>query len=544
MRLVTIAAISLLLATDAGAQQLDNNERLAVDALVDAVDTQNGPGFAVGVVRGGEIVLEEYRGLADLSHNVAIGPRTRFNIASNAKQFTALMALDLAHAGRLDLESDFRIYLPDALPLITDTITVRHLIEHRSGIRDVYDLWGLSGIDWYERALTNQDAVSMLSRQEELNFTPGIQHLYSNSNYIFLADLVAAVEGRPFVAHSSQFFERYRMTSTGWRDKYGTVVPQKARAYYRFDDWFENPDIAAMQGDGFLWTNLGDLLLFEASVQDKEDALLQAAQARPAKGAYGFGLEHDEDRGLERISHVGSTGAYNAVMLRYPGEALSVVVVGNNATLGVVPLGYRIAEALLADDYGPRPTYPARPERTGPRPANADVVGRYEQVGGSIITIAERGGRLYRELPGRDPVELVHEEGDLFTYASNRELKIHLEGNRFRLFLPSQPVAVFERLAPLASGEAWLESVAGAYFNSETGAILRIERISGTDFRVTDMRGVGNAQMVADDDMFWNGTRLRFARNEAGVVTGLRYSSGRTTNVLFVPMGEARHEAR
>lgn len=539
MRWTTLATIALLAAKGADAQPLSEEERVAVSALVNGVDTQGGPGFAVGVVRGGVIVFEEYRGLADLSHRAAIGPNTRFNIASNAKQYTALLVLDLARAGRIDLDADFRTYLPDALPLVQSPITVRHLIEHRSGIRDIYDLWSLSGFDWYERALTNKDALSILARQEGLNFAPGTEHRYSNSNYVLLAELVAAVEGTPFVDRADSFFQHYGMKATGWRASYGAVIPQKARAYYRFEDWFESPDLANLLGDGFLWTTLRDQMTFEAMVQDGGDKLLAAAQERPVAWAYGFGLEHDEDRGLARISHVGSTGAYNAVMLRYPGEKLSVVVIGNNATLGIVPLGFRVAEELLADKYAPPVKYAARPAQIGRRPTNADVVGRYEQEGGSIITIAERGERLYRELPGREPVELLHEEGDLFFYASNRDLKIQLEGNRFRLFSPSQPVATFIRLAPVPSEEMRLESATGMYINTETDAVLRIERLGGTNYRVTDMRGVGNAHMVADDDLYWNGTRLRFQRNRDGVVERLFYTSGRTANVLFVPIARA-----
>ena len=533
-----MVAAACLAATGAQAQDLSSKERAAIGILVDEIDTEGAPGFAIGIVRGGEIVLEEYRGLADISHSTPIGQGTRFNIASNAKQYTALMALSLAQAGQIDLDSDFRNYLPGALPLVDTPITVRQLIEHRSGIRDVYDLWSLSGIEWYERALTNEDALTLLARQEELNFAPGSRHLYSNSNYILLAELVAAVTDEQFADHAKRFFARYDMTSTGWRKDYGRVVPQKARAYYRFDDWFENPDLANLTGDGFLWTTLRDQMAFEAMVQRGGDRLLQAAQARPATGSYGFGLEHDTDRGVQRVSHLGSTGAYNAVMLRYPNKDLSILVMGNNATIGVVPLGYRVAEMLLGGDFGSRPDYPARPDSIAPRPANRDVVGRYEQEGGSIITIAERGGRLYRDLAGRDPVELVHEEGALFAYSSNPDLKIHLEGKRFQVFLPSQPVATFERLAPVPLDEAWLQSVEGAYINGETGAILRIERIGGTDYRVTDMRGVGEAQMVAEDDLFWNGTRLRFERNADGKVTKLHYASGRTARISFSPMIE------
>ncbi|APE28924.1 Serine-type D-Ala-D-Ala carboxypeptidase [Aurantiacibacter gangjinensis] len=523
----------------AHAQPLSEAEAIAIAAVVDEAETQNAPGIAVGIVRGGDVVFEQYRGLADLSHNVAIGPETRFNLASLAKQFTAAMVLDLSQAGLIDLDADIRTYLPDVLPEIDQPITVRHLIEHRSGLRDVYDLWSLSGFNWYERALTNEDAIRLLAQQRDLNFAPGSAHLYSNSNYIVLAELVAAIAQEPFADHAASFFDRYGMSATRWRPSYGTVVPHQAEAYYRFDDWFRSPDLANLHGDGFLWTTLADQLQYEALVQDGSGTLLMAAQARPDVGDYGYGLEHDVHGDVPRISHVGSTGAYNAVVIRYPEQAVSVVVMGNNATLGVVPMAYRIADLLVAEDVGRAPAYPSGPESIGPRLANGDVVGRYEQEGGSIIAITERDGRLFRELAGRDPVELLHEDGNLFAYASNTDLKIQLEGERFRIFLPSKPVATFVRLAPVPDDDARLASIEGAYANDETGAVLRIERTSGTDYRVTDMRGVGDAQMIADDDIFWNGTRLRFQRDDDGEVTRLLYTSGRLANVEFLRITDA-----
>ena len=88
---------------ESSARDLSVSERARVDAVLDGLVEEGDPGFAIGVVREGEIVLEHYEGLADLSFEVEIGQATRFNIASNAKQFVGVMALSLAEQGQIDL---------------------------------------------------------------------------------------------------------------------------------------------------------------------------------------------------------------------------------------------------------------------------------------------------------------------------------------------------------------------------------------------------------------------------------------------------------
>ncbi|MCJ8190692.1 serine hydrolase domain-containing protein [Sphingomicrobium aestuariivivum] len=538
MRIVAVSLMLAGVASPATAQPLTGGERTAIEELLEALETDGAPGVAVGIVRGGERVFEDYRGLADLSAGTAIGPETRFNIASNAKQYVALMVLGLAAEGRVGLDADFRTYLPSALPEVGETITVRQLLHHRSGVRDVYDLWALTGVTWYERALDNDDAMALLKRQRGLNFAPGSEHGYSNSNCVLLAELVAAVTGVPFESHAASVFEGLGMDETGWRARYGDVVVDGARAYNKWDGWLENPSIANLMGDGFLYSTLDDQLAYEARVQGGEDALVAAAQAPGPDGGYGYGLEHDAWRGLERAWHVGSTGGFNAYGLRYPEEALSVVVLGNNAQIGVVALGNAIAEALIGAREEAAPTYAAGPGEVLARPANAAVVGAYEQEGGSIIAIVERDGALYRELEGREPVELRHEAGNVFAYATLADLKIAFEGERFRLFLPSQPVATFDRLAPVPTDAATLESIEGRYVNGETDTEIVIEHAGGAAYRMVKNGRTRDAVMVAKDDLRWAGYRLRFERGADGAVERLLVDNGRNRGVKFEPAAQ------
>jgi CubicO group peptidase (beta-lactamase class C family) len=355
MRFIMLAAALALapgpaMAQDKPVRSLEDIMDARLARLVDGVE----PGVALGIVQGGEVLYAGQAGYANLEHEIPIGPETRFNIASNAKQYTALMALVLAQEGRLDLDADFRAYLPEAMPGIEEAISVRLLITHTSGIRDIYDLWGMSGTTWYLERLRSSDALALLDRQTGLNFAPGSRRSYSNSNYVLLASVIAEITGQDFHEYAAGFFNDRDMPSTSVRRRHGVIIPDLARAYGNWSGWLEDPALANLNGDGFLFTTLADQLRWEAQIQGETPTLpadLMEASQQPLPGAatqtYGYGLEFGTFGGFGTIYHVGSTGGYNAYLLRIPELDLAIVVMGNSTQIGVVGLGNEAARLLI-----------------------------------------------------------------------------------------------------------------------------------------------------------------------------------------------------
>ncbi|MEL6143405.1 MAG: serine hydrolase domain-containing protein, partial [Bacteroidota bacterium] len=104
-------------------QTISTEQQTRLDSLVQMDVRLGSPGVAVGIVHNGKIIYENYAGLADLETEVLIDGSTRFNIASNAKQFTAICVLQLAEQGLLSLSDDIRKYLPELYPDVRDPIT-------------------------------------------------------------------------------------------------------------------------------------------------------------------------------------------------------------------------------------------------------------------------------------------------------------------------------------------------------------------------------------------------------------------------------------
>src|SRR5687767_492962 len=186
MPFLSLAAIVLTLASSQTPAPPPTPYPAKIDALFAAYDRTTSPGCAVAVYQGDGIAYRKAYGMANLDHDIPLTPSTVFHVASVSKQFTGTAILLLAQDGKLSLDDDIRKHVPE-LPDFGKTITIRHLIHHTSGIRDQWSLLGLAGWRYSRDQITDDDVISLLTRQKDLNFAPGERHLYNNSGYTLLA---------------------------------------------------------------------------------------------------------------------------------------------------------------------------------------------------------------------------------------------------------------------------------------------------------------------------------------------------------------------
>jgi CubicO group peptidase (beta-lactamase class C family) len=111
----------------------------AVDEVFADLTKPGSPGCALGVYRDGAIIYAKGYGLANLEENVPITPASVFDIGSTSKQFTAASILLLEKQGKLSVNDDVRNYIPE-LPDYGQKITILHLLNHTSGLRDYLTL--------------------------------------------------------------------------------------------------------------------------------------------------------------------------------------------------------------------------------------------------------------------------------------------------------------------------------------------------------------------------------------------------------------------
>jgi CubicO group peptidase (beta-lactamase class C family) len=191
------------------------------------------PGCAAAVSLNGDVVFEKAFGLADLEHNVPNTPQTIFESGSVAKQFTAAALVLLQQDGKLSIDDPVRKYIPE-LPDYGAPLTIRHLLNHTSGLRDWGSVMGLTGAGRGDRVITQDLAFDVITHQRALDFTPGSEYSYSNSGYNLAAIIVERVSKQKFPAFvEERLFKPLGMKNSSWRDDYQRIVPGRAQAYAR-----------------------------------------------------------------------------------------------------------------------------------------------------------------------------------------------------------------------------------------------------------------------------------------------------------------------
>ena len=201
-----------------------------VDQLFAAYDTPKTPGCVLGVIRDGQFLYKRAYGAANLELDVPLTTRSVFVMGSISKQFTAASVVLAAEQGYLSLDDDVRKYIPE-LPVYGQTITLRQMLHHTSGLRDLENLFDFSGRNQQD-IHPLAELIDLITRQKELNFHSGEEYLYSNTNYVLLAEVVHRATGKPLSRFAEEnIFKPLGMKQTRFYDDHSIVVPGRVAAY-------------------------------------------------------------------------------------------------------------------------------------------------------------------------------------------------------------------------------------------------------------------------------------------------------------------------
>ena len=394
----------------------------AADEVFADLTKSGSPGCALAVARGGKIIYEKGYGRANIEGDVEITARTVFDIGSTSKQFTAASVLLLEKQGKLSVQDDIRKYLPE-IPDYGHKITILHLLNHTSGLRDYLGLFELAGVN-IDGVTADQDALAILARQKGLNFEPGSDWLYSNSGFFLLSVIVKRASGktlREFAAEN--IFEPLQMKQTIFRDEHTLLLANRALAYdpkdagagYTLDvSYFEQT------GDGAVHTSVEDLLKWDENFysgkvggKDFLDEIQEPGKLNNGKTLdYAKGLFVGKYRGLRFVDHGGSWGGYRAQLLRFPEQHFSVACLCNLANANPEKRAHEVADIFLAEEMKePKPAREADFEKRENKPTVAVAAGKLSAYSGhfrseellATYTIGIQDGKLMlQDIQGGD----------------------------------------------------------------------------------------------------------------------------------------------
>lgn len=333
------------------AQQKDHR----LDSLFQDWNKENHPGGAVAVMEKGNLIFSKAYGLASMEYEIPNYPSTIFNIGSVSKQFTALGIVLLDLEGKLSVDDEVRKHLPE-IPDFGKPITIKHLLHHTSGMRSLHDMLGLAG--WRsDDSRTNEDLLRFMSKQKELNFAPGDEHLYCNTGYILMAEIIEKVTGETFPLWSKRnIFEPLGMSSSYVEDDYSRIVANNATSYSRNTDGFTRAvEYWGYVGSGNMHATTIDLLTYLANYHHPKEGWEEAFKKMRTLAVlnngdtldYAFGVKLDKYNNESRVQHGGSIGGFRAFIASYPDRELDIVVVSNFSTAAPNTKADQILDILL-----------------------------------------------------------------------------------------------------------------------------------------------------------------------------------------------------
>lgn len=357
------------------------------------------------ITEKGEVIYENCFGFANHSFQIPNDINTKFKIGSVSKQFTSAAILMMEQDGLLRIEDPISKFFPTAS--IADSITIQQLMNHTSGVADVYSL---SGFNQFSCQKTTIAELSALLLQEELTFEPGSQYQYSNGGYAILAEIIERGSGKSYQDYlQEKIFDPLQMTATGHAQG-NEVVPMLAVGYdptaydqVKFTDYLD-PEL--LKGSGSLYSTVQDLRLWIQSIQDRS-LLTEASYDKLLKNygrSYGLGISLYTSFDQAVFGHDGRVNGYIADYLHYQESDHTIIILGNLQT-GVADFFRRDVAAIVFDrDYASRAKTIAAAVK--PLPEIEKIYGTYafgpsfnvyvEEIEGSIQARANEGA--YSEL--------------------------------------------------------------------------------------------------------------------------------------------------
>lgn len=392
-------------------------------AMLAADVAAGGPGAAVLVARGDQVLYRGAAGMASVELGVPLTADQRFHIGSITKTLTAATVLKLAALRKLSLDDPLARYVPD-FPNGA-RITLAQLLDHTAGISD----------DWEADPAERLDTRALIKRiaAKAPDFSPGTAWRYSNSGYMLLGAVIERVTGQPWDAAMHDLVlapAGMEDTVAGGDDR---IVPGQVEGYsVDADGNAVRAPYASMTGPGAagaLTSSVDDLFKFlralhgnllPPALRDAMTTSKATVGGQPVPYGYGFALS--TVRGQLVQEHNGGIAGFATQFTYFPKQDVSVVVLTNTDSGHPNPraLAHRLGALAIGDPYAAW-----TPRVLSAREALA-LAGTYRIGEGGAHVLAARDGRLTIRRDGGPERDLVAAEGDVLYYAGDGTDYIHI----------------------------------------------------------------------------------------------------------------------
>jgi len=554
-KLHLLATFFLLILTNHVYGQLSEKQTKKIDSLFIGWNIPNHPGGSIAVLQNGKTVFSKAYGLASLEYLTPNSTETLFNIGSNSKQFTAMAIVLLNERNKLSFDDDIRRYIPE-FPIFGNIITIRHLLHHTSGLRDVHGLLGLAG--WRnDDAISNDDLTRVIIKQNSLNFNPGEEVLYCNTGYMLLVNIIEKITGEKFKYWLKEnIFDKLDMNHTYVEDQYDRVVPNNATSYGGNSNFNRKIAYWNYVGSGNMHSTTGDLLKwlqnFSSPQKNWESAFATLLTMNPLNNGtptiFGFGVRIEKHLGKKIIQHGGAIGGFRSIIRSYPEDNLNIVVLSNFTGSNIMSKTNKLAEIMypIQEKITPQKQVKLteKPKKTIKLSTKklANFEGIYwntKEKYGRKIYVKNDTLRYSRSDTSESPlVPLKKNKFDMLHVGIDVTVEFVHKGNHKKMvvFVEGELPIVFDLHIPIKKPIIKeLEEYSGKYYSSEIETWYTLS-IEGTDIYIHHIRhGKIKLKRVYQDILEgeWPINMVEIKRNGNGIIQGLQITNGRVRNLWF-----------
>jgi CubicO group peptidase (beta-lactamase class C family) len=366
-----------------------------IDSIFCDIDSVHRPGAAIGIAIRGVPVYRRGFGVANMELPILLTPTTRMRVASVTKQFTCLAYLLLCEEGLAELDRSIQSYVPE-LDSVASEVTMKHLMGHVSGLRDVLDIkWQFSGAC----CETSTDALLRLYKDiHDANALPGATWRYNNGGYFLLSIAIERITGQTLGdVLRERIFVPLRMYDTVLRC-YDNDFSANSAALHTLSrrGGFEKSHFGgAIMGEGGVVSTVDDMLRWLAHmdapiVGSAETWDLMKTPLKLNNGVktnYGLGLVNAAYRGAHAIHHPGGLMGGSSHMLKIPAVGLDVAIMVNSDDFNATVLLEKVLDACLTGLDSPYDTCSPTYHGVFRSLATGNVVQLFASEGNQIVSL-------------------------------------------------------------------------------------------------------------------------------------------------------------
>lgn len=519
--------------------QITPSQTQKIDSVFRQWNNDSTPGMELLILSKGKVILNRPYGLSNISAKSPNSSEHKMWVASVSKQFTGLAIALLISEKKIDPEDDIRKYLPE-LPFLGDTIKIKHLVYHTSGLRDGFTLTAMSFKG--EEEYTNENILKYLSKQKGRNFRAGERFEYNNGGYVMLALIVERVSKLsfpdfvkrfifdPLSMNNSRFYSEFPKNDTtiaigytvSMDNNHSTYVPTnfKGRTY-------GSTGLVTTASDLAKWDRIFYEPVFGKGVKQMQlqPGTLNNGEAIP----YAFGLEIELYKNKNAITHSGVDAGYKAEALRFPGEDFSVICLANtedvynltNKLFTIAELFLHFHKPLTQDN---KSTCKAEPGAY----LNLESLAAMKFVkSGNEVSIANTAEGYYQPLLPA---------GNCSYTIKNILLDRYLLGNNILKYETRAESALYHYIKETRPTATDLRSAAGAWYSPELEATYHFFEKDGTlflkffDAYDVPLRPYENNLYVGD---FLGTNMIEFTKDSIGKITSMKFNREGIRNLSF-----------